>query len=77
MAFVVWCVDAMSTDIHNRPLRRLVRAAFWIKAMTDYMRDEDNIKIAHASLTVWILLTTGWLLSLGTDRILRPLGIQP
>lgn len=77
MAFVVWCVDAMSTDIHNRPLRRLVRAAFWIKAITDYMRDEDNIKIAHASLTVWILLTTGWLLSLGTDRILRPLGLQP
>jgi hypothetical protein len=77
MAFVVWCVDAMSTDIHNRPLRRLVRSVFWVKAITDYMRDEDNIKIAHASLTVWILLTTGWLLSLGTDRILRPLGLQP
>ena len=77
MAFVVWCVDAMSTDIHNRPLRRLVRSVFWVKAITDYIRDEDNIKIAHASLTVWILLTTGWLLSLGTDRILRPLGLQP
>jgi hypothetical protein len=50
---------------------------FWVKAITDYMRDEDNIKIAHASLTVWILLTTGWLLSLGSDRILRPLGLQP
>ena len=76
MAFVVWCVDAMSTDIHNRPLRRLLRSVFWLKAITDYMRDEDNIKIAHASLTVWILLTTGWLLSLGTDRILRPLGLR-
>jgi len=63
--------------VHNRPLRRLVRAIFWFKAITDYMRDEDNIKIAHASLTVWILLTTGWLLSLGSDRILRPLGLQP
>ena len=77
MAFVVWCVDAMSTDIHNRPFRRLVRAAFWFMAISDYLRVEDHIKIAHASLTVWILLTTGWLLSLGTDRILRPLGLQP
>lgn len=77
MAFVVYCVDAMSADMHNRPFRRLLRSAFWAKALTDYMRDEDNIKIAHASLTVWILLTTGWLLSLGTDRIVRPLGLQP
>ena len=77
MAFVVWCVDAMSTDIHNRPLRLLLRSVFWFKAIADYMRDEDNIKIAHASLTVWILLTTGWLLSLGSDRILRPLGKAP
>jgi uncharacterized membrane protein YbaN (DUF454 family) len=77
MAFVVYCVDAMSADLHNRPLRRLLRSAFWIKALTEYMRDEDSIKIAHASLTVWILLTTGWLLSLGSDRIVGPLGLQP
>jgi hypothetical protein len=77
MAFVVYCVDAMSVDVHNRPLRRLLRAAFWMKALTEYMRDEDNIKIAQASVTVWILLTTGWLLSLGSDRILVPLGLQP
>jgi len=75
MAFVVYCVDAMSADTGNRPLRRLLRSAFWVKAITDYMRDEDNVKIAYASLTVWILLTTGWLLSLGTDRIVRPLGL--
>ena len=77
MAFVVYCVDAMSADVYNHPLRRLLRSTFWMKSLTDYMRDVDNIKIAHASLTVWILLTTGWLLSLGTDRIVRPLGLQP
>jgi hypothetical protein len=77
LAFVVYCVDATSADVQNRPLRRLLRSAFWIVALTGYMRDEDSIKIAHASLTVWILLTTGWLLSLGSDRILRPLGLQP
>ena len=77
MAFVVYCVDATSADVRNRPIRRLLRSAFWLKPLTDYMRDEDSVKITHATLTVWILLTTGWLLSLGSDRILRPLGLQP
>src|SRR2546421_5643456 len=76
MAFVVYAVDATSADGHNRRLRRLVRSAFWMKALTGYMRDQDSIKIAYASLTVWILLTTGWLLTMGTDRIVRPLGLQ-
>ncbi len=76
MAFVVYGVDATSADGHNRRLRRLFRSALWMKALTGYMRDEDSIKIAYASLTVWILLTTGWLLTLGTDRIVRPLGLQ-
>jgi hypothetical protein len=76
MAFVVYCVDAMSADVQNRPLRRLLRSAFWMNTLTGYMKDEDSIKIAHASVTVWILLTTGWLLSLGSDRILQPLGLQ-
>ena len=77
MAFVVYCVDAMSADLHNRPLRRVLRSVFWVKPLVDYMMDEDNIKIAHATLTVWILLTTGWLLSLEADRIVRPLAARP
>ena len=77
MAFVVYCVDITSSDVANRPLRRVLRSVFWVKPLTGYMRDEDSIRIAHASLTVWILLTTGWLLSLGSDRILQPLGLQP
>jgi hypothetical protein len=77
MAFVVYCVDAMSSDLHNHPFRRVLRGVFWIKALISYMTDKDSIKIAHASLTVWILLTTGWLLSMGSDRIVRPLGLGP
>src|SRR6185369_8450509 len=69
MAFVVYSVDATSADVQNRPVRRLLRSAFWVKALTGYMTDEDSIKIAHATLTVWLLLTTGWLISLGSDRI--------
>ena len=75
MGFVVYCVDAMSADLHNRPFRRVLRSIFWMKPVTDYMRDDDTLKIAHASLTVWILLTTGWLLTLQLDRLARPLGM--
>lgn len=77
MAFVVYAVDATSADGHNRRPRRLLRSAFWMRALTGYMKDEDSIKIAYATLTVWVLLTTGWLLSMGSDRILVPLGLAP
>jgi hypothetical protein len=77
MAFVVYAVDATTADGHNRRLRRLIRSAFWMRSLTSYMKDEDSIKIAYASLTVWILLTTGWLLTMGSDRIVRPLGLAP
>jgi hypothetical protein len=74
MAFVVYCVDAMSADFQNKPWRRMVRSGIWIKPMADYLRDEDSIKVIQASLTTWLMLTTGWLLSLEIDRIAQPLG---
>jgi hypothetical protein len=73
MAFVVYCTDAMSADYRAHLVRRAVRSLFWPKALTDYMRDHDSIKLIQASLTVWILLTTGWLLALEADRVARPL----
>jgi hypothetical protein len=74
MGFVVYCVDAMASDLQRKPLRRALRSSVWIKPLTDYFRDEDSIKVIQASLTTWLLLTTGWLLSLEIDRIARPLG---
>jgi hypothetical protein len=73
MAFVVYCTDALSADFRAHWFRRANRSLFWPKALTDYMRDRDSIKIIQASLTVWILLTTGWLLALEADRVARPL----
>jgi len=73
MAFVVYCVDAMSADLHIHPVRRALRSLFWPKPLTGYLRDRDSIKIIQASLTVWLLLTTGWLLALEADRLARPL----
>lgn len=73
MAFVVYCTDALSADFHAHWFRRLIRSLFWPKALTDYMGDRDSIKIIQASLTVWIMLTTGWLLALEADRVARPL----
>ena len=73
MAFVIYCVDAMSADLHLHRLRRLGRSLVWPKPLAGYMRDRDSIRIIQASVTVWVLLTTGWLLALEADRIARPL----
>jgi hypothetical protein len=73
MAFVVLCVDTMSADLRLHPARRAVRSLVWPKALAGYMVDRDSVRIIQASVTVWILLTTGWLLALEADRIARPL----
>lgn len=74
MAFVVYCVDAMSADVEHRPLLRVVRSVVWVKAISEYLRDDDAIRLIQATVTVWVLLTAGWLLGLESDRISRPLA---
>ena len=74
MAFVVYSVDAMSADLHNHWRRRAARSAFWIKPVIGFLRDPESVKLVHASVTVWVLLITGWLLGLVNDRIVIPLG---
>ncbi len=74
MGFVVYCVDALSADLANKPGRRLLRSIFWLGPVTRYLVDEDSIALITASVTVWGLLTTGWLLGLLVDRVAAPLG---
>ena len=74
MAFVVYCVDALSADLENKPGRRLVHSALWMAPVVHYLRDNDSIPLITASVTVWGLLTTGWLLGLLIDRVAVPLG---
>jgi len=74
MAFVVYCVDALSSDLENKPLRRVLRSLFWAAPVAAYLRDEDSIALVHASVTVWVLLTTGWLMGLLADRVAVPLA---
>ncbi len=74
MGFVVYCVDALSADLENKPVRRLLRSAIWIGPIACYLRDKDSVALIHASVTVWVLLTTGWLLGLLSDRVAAPLG---
>ena len=74
MAFVVFCVDSFSGAGAGHPARRAARAVLWPLAVVGYLRAPDSVGIAQATLTVWILLTTGWLLALAGDRLLRPLG---
>lgn len=74
MGFVVYCVDALSADLHNKPGRRLLRSVFWPVPVAGYLRDQDSVALVHASVTVWVLLTTGWLLGLIADRVVVPLA---
>ena len=74
MGFVVWCVDALSSDLTNKPGRRLVRSMLWPVPLARYLTDEDSVPLVQASVTVWVLLTTGWLIGLLTDRLVGPLG---
>ena len=74
LAFVVYCVDAMSAELQRRPVRRVLRGVLWVKPLTEILRDKDSIKLVQASVTVWVLLTSGWLLTLLIDRVGEPLG---
>ncbi len=74
MGFVVYCVDALSPDLENKPARRLVRSVLWVLPLAQHLRDRDSVALITASVTVWVLLTTGWLLGLLADRVASPLG---
>jgi hypothetical protein len=74
MGFVVYCVDALSADLANKPVRRVLRSLFWFVPVVAYLSNRDSVALVHASVTVWVLLSTGWLLSLLTDRVAVPLG---
>jgi hypothetical protein len=74
MGFVVYCVDALSADLENKPGRRVLRSLFWVVPVAHYLTDDDSVALITASVTVWGLLTTGWLLGLVADRVAGPLG---
>ena len=72
--FVVYCVDALSPDLENKPWRRMLRSIFWVVPIAVYLSDDDSVTLLTATLTVWVLLITGWLLGLIADRVATPLG---
>ena len=74
MGFVVYCVDALSADLANKRGRRLLRSVFWMVPLVAYLSDDDSVALITASVTVWVLLITGWLLGLLADRVATPLG---
>ncbi len=74
MGFVVYCVDALSADLQNKPRRRVLRSVLWAGPIACYLSDDDSLPLIHASVTVWVVLTTGWLLGLLVDRVAVPLG---
>jgi hypothetical protein len=73
-AFVAWCVDSMSADLHGRPVRRALRVVMWPIVLLGALRDPDSTRLVHANLVVWVCLTVGWLLALGNDRLAPAFG---
>jgi hypothetical protein len=74
MGFVVYCVDALSADLENKRGLRVLRSVFWVVPVVAYLRDDDSVALIAASVTIWVLLTTGWLIGLLADRVATPLG---
>lgn len=74
MGFVVYCVDSLSADLENKRGRRLLRSVLWFAPIVAYLSNRDSVALVHASVTVWVLLSTGWLLGLLADRVAIPLG---
>ena len=74
MGFVVYCVDALSSDLENKPGRRILRSVFWVGPIAHYLSDDDSVALVQASVTIWVMLTTGWLLGLLADRVAIPLA---
>ncbi|MCA1692006.1 MAG: hypothetical protein LC733_07355, partial [Actinobacteria bacterium] len=58
MGFVVYCVDALSADLANKPGRRLIRSLLWPGPIAQYLSDDDSVALIAATVTVWVLLTT-------------------
>jgi hypothetical protein len=74
MGFVVYCVDALSSDLENKPGRRLLRSTFWFVPLAHFLSDDDSVALVTATVTIWVLLITGWLLGLLADRVAAPLA---
>lgn len=74
MGFVVYCVDALSSDLQNKPARRILRSILWPGPVVRFLSADDSVALIAATVTVWGLLTTGWLLGLLADRVSTPLG---
>lgn len=74
MGFVVYCVDALSADLQNKPARRVLRSLVWVVPVVHYLSDDDSVALIAATVTLWGLLTTGWLLALLADRVSTPIG---
>ena len=74
MGFVVYSVDSLSADLENKPGRRLLRGVFWMMPFVAYLSNRDSVALVQASVTVWVLLSTCWLLGLLADRVAVPLG---
>lgn len=67
MAYIVACADDAGDDEHSLE-HRIVRAAFWPITVTNWFRHQ-GIRLNRMLTILWIVLISGWFLSLIADRV--------
>ena len=67
LGFVVFCADSVGDDEHG-PVERLVRGVLWMVTLTRWFTHRNVPKLSRFGAVVWLMVTTGWLLTLEFDR---------
>lgn len=65
--YVVACADSVEGDQHS-PIHRFYRALFWPWTVTNWFTSQ-NCRLHRLLNILWVLLVSGWLISLMADRL--------
>lgn len=67
LTYIVACADSVEDDSHS--LRhRLYRALLWPWTVTNWFKSQ-NQRLHRLLNILWVLLVSGWLISLMADRL--------
>ncbi|HLJ08695.1 MAG TPA: hypothetical protein VKX24_09165 [Acidimicrobiia bacterium] len=68
LAFIVLCADSLPEGPARPAFERFVRAVLWPVTVGRWFTHRNFPKLGRFAAIVWLLTTTGWLVSLEYDR---------